>query len=111
MIAAAAVVDADELPALWKALGYISSTAQGISGTERSDTRVTFRTRSGLTVAFEQSGIAQRFLLSYAARAGRSEVVRSLQSDQLATLRDLLELTLYDLKRQGAQIGPVSDTK
>jgi hypothetical protein len=111
VIAESAVLDAAELPALWRSLSFMLTTAQGTGGTDRADTRITFRAKSGLTFAFEQVGKVQQFSLSFPQRDKQDETLRVLTADQFSTMKDLLDLVLFDLKRQGAVIGPITEAK
>jgi hypothetical protein len=110
-IVQSAILDAAELPALWRSLSYIITTAQGTSGTERSGTHVSFRSKSGLTFDFEQAGKVQQFSVTIPASDRQENTLRFLTPDQFGAFKDLLDLVLFDLKRQGAAIGAVSEIK
>jgi hypothetical protein len=101
---AAVILDAGELPALDRMLDYTLNTARDIAATDRSDTRFQFRSKAGLLLGFAQHGKAQQFEIRFPAHDPKPETVRFLNRDQLSTLKDLLDLALFELKRQGAVI-------
>jgi hypothetical protein len=102
---AAVILDAAELPALDRMLEYTLNTARDIAATDRADTRFQFRSKAGLFLGFAQHGKAQQFEIRFPAHDPKPEIVRSLTRDQLSTLKDLLDLALFELKRQGAVIA------
>jgi hypothetical protein len=107
----AATLDATEIPVLYRMMDYTLKTATDIGGTERSDTRFQFRSKAGLFIGFEQHGKTQQIELRIPAHENYPEVSRWIARDQLSTLRDLLDLTVFELKRQGATIIMAGKTK
>jgi hypothetical protein len=107
---ASAVLDAAEFPSLCKSVEYVLSTARNIAGTERSDTRVVYRSLGGLELVFTQRMKVQRVELRFPARNGEQADVRPLSREQLSLLKDLLDLALFELKRQGASL-PAEEAK
>ncbi len=103
---ASAVVDVSELAGLHAAMKYMLETAGHILDTDRSDTRITHRTKSGITVMFGQNEKHQYFALAIPGADGGT-VKRLLYPDQFSSLRDLLELSMFELRRQGAQFEQV----
>ena len=101
-------MDGDELPQLWSSLKYMLETGDKIRGTEREDTRMQFRGKSGWTLTYFQNGTMQRVELSFPAIEKQYELVRTMTRDELSTFKDLVDLTMFELKRQGAQFAPVS---
>ena len=108
---AAALLDAVEFPSLYKAVEYVLSTSRNIAGTERTDTRVVYRSRCGLELAFIQQKKAQRVEFRFPARGGEGAVVRAVSREALSLFKDLLDLTFFELQRQGASLPPVGGTK
>jgi hypothetical protein len=109
--AATAILDAVEIPSLYKSVEYVLATSQSIANTERTDTRVVYRAKCGLELVFIQQGKTQRFEFHYPPLENRSPVMRYLSRGQLSLFKDLLDLTLFELKRQGALLPPISGTK
>ncbi|MBI5058638.1 hypothetical protein HZB60_02515 [candidate division KSB1 bacterium] len=105
-VQAESILDAGELPALYSALKYMLQTAGHIIDTDRPDTRVQHRSKSGLTFMFSQRGTEQGFSISWPVGPGRV-VERGLEADQFQSLIDLLDLTMFELRRQGAVIQAV----
>jgi len=108
---AAALLDAVEFPSLYKSVEYVLSTSRNIAGTERTDTRVVYRSRGGFELAFIQRIKAQRVEFRFPARNGEQAVVRSVSHDQLSLFKDILDLARFELQRQGASLPPISGTK
>jgi hypothetical protein len=103
------VLDGEEVPRLWSSITYMLETGEKIRSTERTDTRMQFRGKSGWSLTYFQAGTAQRVELSFPAKDKEPEEVRSLTRDELSALKDLVDLALFDLKRQGAQLAPVTE--
>ena len=99
-----AILDALEIPSLYKSVEYVLNTSQSIANTERTDTRVVYRAKCGLELIFFQQGKTQRFEFRFPPRGEQPPVVRYLSRDRLALFKDLLDLTLFELKRQGAPL-------
>jgi hypothetical protein len=108
---AAAQLDAVEFPSLYKAVEFILGTARNIAGTERTDTRVVYRSRSGFELIFIQQVKAQRVEFRFPSRAGEQAVVRTVNHDQLSLFKDILDLALFELKRQGAPLPALGGEK
>jgi hypothetical protein len=107
---AACVLDAGELPSLYAAIKYMLQTAGHVIDTDRPDTRVQHRTKSGLTVTFAQQGKVQRFAISWPDGSGKF-LERDLEADQFQSLIDLLDLTMFELRRQGAKMENVVEIR
>jgi len=105
------ILDANEISAFYKAVDYLLATSGNIATTERTDTRVQFRSKSGMVLLFRQSGKAQYFEMNFPPRGNRPEHATSMSRDHLSTLKDLLDLTLFELKRQGAAVETGSGLK
>lgn len=105
----AAVMDGEEVPALWSSLKYMLDTGDKIRNTERTDTRMAFRGKSGWSLTYFQAGTAQQVEISFPAKDKQPEEIRLLTRDELSALKDLVDLALFDLKRQGAQLAPVTE--
>jgi hypothetical protein len=103
-VTATTMLDASELPSFWRFLDYAASTAHNIAATERAGTSVEYHTKGGLFIAFSQTGTAQQFVIRYPGSPGHSEITRGLTADQLSSLKELCDLAIYELKRQGANI-------
>jgi hypothetical protein len=101
-------MDGEELPQLWSSLKYMLETGDKISTTERGDTRMQFRGKSGWSLAFFQNGTTQHVEISFPAAEKQPELVRSMTRDELSMFKDLLDLTMFELKRQGAQFAPIT---
>lgn len=99
-----ALVDSDELPELIKSARYIAQTAQDIAATDRAETDITFRTRAGLSIRFKQVGTAQQLQIALPVPQSDGQVIRQVSTDQLRLFADLLDLTIFELNRQGAGI-------
>jgi hypothetical protein len=100
------ILDADELPSLWNSASYIAKTAMNIANTERIDTQIRYRGKSGWSLEFTQQGQKQFLGLAWTdARTGIRDH-RSLTPDQLSLFADLIDLTIFELNRQGAEILP-----
>jgi hypothetical protein len=108
---ASALLDAMEFPSLYKSVEYVLSTARNIAGTERTDTRVVYRSRSGLELAFIHQIKAQRVEFRFPAGEGEQAVVRTVSRDQLSLFKDILDLAFFELKRQGASLPPLEEEK
>ena len=102
------VMDGEELPSLWSSLKYMLETGDKIQNTERGDTRIAYRGKSGWTVTFYQTGKDQHVEVAFPAADKQPAQTRSLIRDELSTFKDLIDLTIFELKRQGAQFAPVS---
>lgn len=98
------IADAEELPELIGAAKYIAETAVNIAGTERSETRITFRTRANLSLEFIQIGTQQQINIVMPDPLSDGEIIRTLSADQLKLFSDLLDLTIFELNRQGANL-------
>ncbi len=105
---ASAVMDGEEVPALWSSLKYMLETGEKIRNTERTDTRMSFRGKSGWLLTYYQAGTQQSVEISLPVKDKEPEI-RSLTRDELSALKDLVDLALFDLKRQGAQLAPVTE--
>lgn len=110
-LAASAILDAQEIPSLYKSVEYVLNTSQSIANTERTDTRVVYRAKCGLELVFFQQGKTQRFEFRFPPRNSQPPVVRFLSRERLSLFKDLLDLTLFELKRQGAALPSVGDKK
>ncbi len=97
-----ALADAAELPGLIGAARYAIETSKNIAGTERAETLVTYRTRSGFALNLLHFGTQQQLSVEWpdVQHAGRIE--RIINADQLSLFADLLDLTIFELNRQGA---------
>lgn len=104
---AAALLDAVEFPSLYKSVEFVLATSRNIAGTERTDTRVVYRSRCGLELIFIQQKKAQRVEFRFPARGGEGAIVRAVSRDALTLFKDLLDLTFFELQRQGASLPPV----
>jgi hypothetical protein len=100
-----AVLDANELLGLSQALSYMLETAGHIIDTERPESRISRMSKSGLGVNFFQHGKVQRFTVDFPDK-DHQLLVRGLEPEQFQSLRDLLDLTMFELRRQGALIEP-----
>ncbi|MBK6765100.1 MAG: hypothetical protein IPG71_01970 [bacterium] len=98
------ILDADELPELIKSARYLAATALDIAATERAETDITFRSRAGLSLEFRQVGQQQQLQLALPDPLSDGEIIRPLTSDQYSLFADLLDLAIYELNRQGANI-------
>ncbi|MCB1060395.1 MAG: hypothetical protein KDB65_09200 [Calditrichaeota bacterium] len=98
------IADAEELPELIGAAKYIAETAVNIASTERSETRITFRTRANLSLEFIQIGTQQQINIVMPDPLSDGEIIRTLSADQLKLFSDLLDLTIFELNRQGANL-------
>ena len=105
-VLAESIVDASEVPPLYAALKYMLQTAGHILDTERPDTRVQHRTKSGLIFLFTQAGKEQRFAVAWPDPAGKL-IERGLEADQFQSIVDLLDLTMFELRRQGAVLQAI----
>jgi hypothetical protein len=103
-----AILDAYELAALHTAVTYMLQTAGHMIDTERADTRIQHRTKCGFEVLFAQQGKGQAFELAWPAADGKS-IRRGLEADQFQSLADLLALTMFELRRQGAVIQAAAE--
>ncbi|MBU0691236.1 hypothetical protein KKH18_05400 [bacterium] len=103
-INATIVLDPDELPSFWKSANYISKTATNIANTERIDTSIRYRGKSGWSLEFTQQGQDQFLGLAWTDPLSGNREHRSLTPDQLSILADLIDLTIFELNRQGASI-------
>jgi hypothetical protein len=106
-VRAAALLDAVEFPSLYKSVEYVLGTSRNIAGTERTDTRVVYRSRGGFELIFIQRMKAQRVEFRFPARNGEPAIVRSVSRDQLSLFKDILDLALFELNRQGASLPPL----
>jgi hypothetical protein len=97
-------LDQDELPSLWKSATYISKTATNIAKTDRIDTAIRYRGKSGWSLEFTQQGQNQFLGLAWTDPQTGALEHRSLTPDQLSILADLIDLTIFELNRQGASI-------
>ncbi len=95
------VVDRDEVSGLHGAMKYMLETAGHILDTDRPDTRIQRRTKSGIEIEFRQVKTEQSFHIMFLREDG-SVLTRPLYPDQFSSLRDLLELSMFELRRQGA---------
>ncbi len=98
------LADAAELPELIKSARYIAETAVNIASTERAETHITFRTRAGMIIEFLQFGTEQQITIALPDPLSDGEIIRALSADQLVLFSDLLDLTIFELNRQGAGI-------
>lgn len=103
-VSASMMLDTDELPSLWKSASYIAKTALNIANTERLDTSIRYRGKGDWSLEFTQKGQDQFLGLSWTDPATGVHEHRSLTPDQLTILVDLIDLTIYELNRQGAGI-------
>lgn len=97
------ILDANELLGLSNAMSYMLETAGNILDTDRAETRIFRRTKAGLTMRFIQQGKQQRFGVDFPSKE-KQMLERDLEPEQYQSIRDLLDLTLYELRRQGAVI-------
>lgn len=98
------LADAEELPELISSARYIAETAVNIATTERTETHITFHTRAGFSIEFLQIGLQQQLQISLPDPLSDGEIIRPISADQLKLFSDLLDLTIYELNRQGAGI-------
>jgi len=98
------ILDADELPELIKSARYLAATALDIAATDRAETDITFHSRAGLSLEFRQVGTAQQLQLALPDPLSDGELIRPLTPDQYSLFADLLDLTIFELNRQGANI-------
>jgi hypothetical protein len=98
------MLDTDELPSLWKSASYIAKTATNIANTERLDTSIRYCGKGNWSLEFTQRGQDQFLGLSWTDPATGVQQHRSLTPDQLTVLVDLIDLTIFELNRQGAGI-------
>ena len=98
------IADAEELPELIGAAKYIAETAVNIASTERSETRITFRTRANLSLEFIQIGTQQQINIVMPDPLSDGEIIRTLSAEQLKLFSELLDLTIFELNRQGANL-------
>lgn len=98
-----AVVDASELLGISQAMSYMLETAGHILDTERPETRISRRTKSGMIVNFYQYGKSQKFIVDFPDK-DHQILSRGLEPEQFQSLRDLIDLTIFELRRQGALI-------
>lgn len=96
------LADAEELPELIRSARYIAQTAQDIASTERAETDITFHTRAGFSIEFVQVGTQQKLTVSLPDPFSDGELIREISADQLVLFSDLLDLTIFELNRQGA---------
>jgi hypothetical protein len=98
------LLDAAEMPSFRKSVEYDLTTSENIANTERADTRVVYRSRAGMEFGFLQRIKDQRFEIHFPARDRQPAIVRSLNRESVLLFRDLLDLVLFELKRQGAPL-------
>jgi hypothetical protein len=98
------IADAEELPELITSARYIAETAVNIAGTMRDETRITFRTRANFSLEFIQLGTQQQITVAMPDPLSDGEIIRTLSADQLKIFSDLLDLTIFELNRQGANL-------
>jgi hypothetical protein len=98
------MLDTDELPRLRKSASYIAKTATNIANTERLDTSIRYRGKGNWSLEFTQQGQDQFLGLSWTDPVSGAHEHRSLTPDQLSVLVDLIDLTIFELNRQGAGI-------
>jgi hypothetical protein len=103
-ISGSIMLDTDELPLLWKSASYIGKTAANIANTERLDTSIRFRGKGDWNLEFTQKGQDQFLGISWSDPVTGIREQRSLTPDQLTILVDLIDLTIFELNRQGAGI-------
>lgn len=101
-LVAESILDGSELPGLMGAVRYALETAKNIAGTERAETLVSFRTRAGFAAELLHFGTQQQFNLEWPTLAGRELTSRAISADQMLQFADLLDLTIFELNRQGA---------
>jgi hypothetical protein len=103
-ISGSIMLDTDELPSLRESASYIAKTATNIANTERLDTSIRYRGKGDWSLEFTQKGQDQFLGLSWTDSATGIHEHRSLTPDQLTILVDLIDLTVFELNRQGAGI-------
>lgn len=96
------LADAEELPELIRSARYIGQTARDIASTERAETNITFHTRAGFSLEFVQAGTRQQISVALPDPFSDGEIIRDISLDQLSLFADLLDLTIFELNRQGA---------
>lgn len=96
------LADADELLELIRSTRYIAQTAIDIASTERSETTINFHTRAGFAIEFTQVGMRQKLTAVFPDPFSDGEIIREISADQLKLFSDLLDLTIFELNRQGA---------
>lgn len=96
--------DADELPELIKAARYIAETSVDIATTDRAETDIAFHSRAGLSLEFKQVGTQQIMQIALPDPFSDGEIIRPLSADKFTLFADLLDLTIFELNRQGAGI-------
>lgn len=100
-VLAEVITDAVEIPELIGAARYAIETSRNIAGTDRPETLVTFRTRAGFTIELLHFGTDQQLSVQWPDKMG-GIVSRVISLDQLSLFTDLLDLTIFELNRQGA---------
>lgn len=96
------LADADEIPELIRSARYIVQTATDIATAERAETRITFHTRADFGIEFIQVGTRQQLTVVLPDPLSDGEIIREISADQLKLFSDLLDLTIFELNRQGA---------
>ncbi len=96
------LADADEIPELIRSARYITQTATDIASSERAETKITFHTRAGFSIEFMQVGTQQQLTVVFPDPLSDGEIIREVSTDQLGLFADLLDLTIFELNRQGA---------
>ncbi len=96
------LADADEIPELIRSARYIAQTATDIASSERAETKITFHTRAGFSIEFNQIGVQQQLAVVLPDLISDGEIIREISADQLKLFSDLLDLTIFELNRQGA---------
>lgn len=111
IVNASVLLDAAEIPSLRQSVDYMLTTSQNIANTERRDTRVSYRSRAGMEVAFSQKIKAQSFDFLFPKQGDRDAMTVVLSRDNVLLFKDLLDLLLFELKRQGASLPTISGSQ
>jgi hypothetical protein len=101
----ASLIDAEEIPSLRAALEYNVETARNIASTDRNDTRIMYSSKSGWSIIFNQVGKVQQYSFAFPTHGDGLPQVRYLSAELFSSFSELVELMVFDLKRQGAKIN------
>ncbi len=102
------ILDIDELAPFETALRYLAKTAEGMQTSERTDTQIFFRGKSAWKILFRQQGTAQLVMLHFPETSQYEAQQQELDLVQVSTLADLVNLTIFQLERQGAMLPEAS---
>jgi predicted secreted protein len=96
------ILDIDELAPFEEALRYLAKTAEGMRVSERTDTQIFFRGKGAWEILFRQQGTEQHIELHFPETSEQEAQQRELDINQVSALADLVNLTMVQLRRQGA---------